>query len=66
MEGLFQMLKQELGLAVRPATLGAPEGYAVYPTARFDETTGRLLHYRRTVGGTANTIEVKVVGYEEK
>ena len=64
MEGLFRMLKQELGLAERPATLGAPEGYSVYPTAQFDEITGRLIHYRRTVGGTANAIEVKLLEFE--
>jgi hypothetical protein len=63
MEGLFKMLKQELGLAENPSMLGAPAGYSVYPMATFDETTGRLLHYRRTVGGTSNTIEIKVVEY---
>ena len=45
--------------------LGAPEGYAVYVTAKFDDTTGRLLHYRRSVGGTANSIDINVVGYQE-
>ena len=64
MEGLFRMLHQELGLAEKPVMLGAPEGYSAYPTARFDETTGRLIQYRRTVGGTSNTIEVKVLQYE--
>jgi len=64
MEGLFHMLKQELGLAERPAMLGAPEGYAIYVTAKFDDTNGRLMRYRRIVGGTSNSIEVNVVEYE--
>jgi len=62
--GLFHMLEQEIGLAERPATLGAPEGYSVYLNARFDEMTGRLVRYRRVVGGTSNSIEVNVVEFE--
>ena len=65
MNGLFHMIEQELGLAERPAMLGAPEGYAVYLTAKFDDATGRLLHYRRIVGGTSNSIDINVVRYEE-
>ena len=64
MNGLFHMLEQELGLAERPATLGAPEGYSVYLNARFDEVTGRLIRYRRIVGGTSNSIDVNVVTFE--
>jgi hypothetical protein len=64
MDGLFQMLKQELGLAEKPATLGAPPGYAVYTNARFDGTDGRLIRYRRIVGGASNSIEVKVLEYD--
>jgi len=64
MAGLFHMLEQEIGLAERPATLGAPEGYSVYLNARFDEMTGRLIHYRRVVGGTSNSIEVNVVEFK--
>src|SRR5262249_3396915 len=64
MYGLFHMLEQELGLAERPAMLGAPEGYAVYLNARFDDTTGRLIRYRRIVGGTSNSIDVTVVTFE--
>ena len=63
MEGLFRMLRQEIGLAEKPGMLGAPGGYSVYMNARFDETTGRLLRYRRTVGGTSNSIEVNVEEY---
>jgi hypothetical protein len=63
-EGLFQVLEQELGLAEKPAMLGAPEGYSVYTTAKFDESTGRLIHYRRIVGGTSNSIDINVVEYE--
>ena len=65
MEGLFHMLEQELGLAEKPATLGAPPGYSVYITAKFDDATGRLIHYRRIVGGTSNSIEVNVAEYTE-
>ena len=64
MDGLFHMLEQELGLAERPTTLGAPEGYSVYLNARFDEMTGRLIRYRRIVGGTSNSIEVNAVEFE--
>src|SRR5881628_1187388 len=64
MDGLFHMLEQELGLAERPTTLGAPEGYSVYLNARFDEMTGRLIRYRRIVGGTSNSIEVTAVEFE--
>lgn len=66
MEGLFHMLQQEMGLAEKPATLGAPAGYSAYPMAQFDENTGRLIRYQRTVGGTSNSIEVKVVEFEQK
>lgn len=65
MNGLFHMLEQELGLAEKPAMLGAPEGYAVYTTAKFDDGTGRLIHYRRIVGGTSNSIDVNVRDYQE-
>ena len=66
MEGLFHMLGQELGLAEKPTMLGAPPGYSIYTTARFDDTTGRLIRYRRVVGGASNSIEVHVVEYAEK
>ena len=66
MEGLFRMLQQELGLAEKPAMLGAPPGYAVYTNAQFDENTGRLIHYRRLVGGASNSIDLKIVEYDDK
>ena len=65
MEGLFRMLAQELSLAEKPAMLGAPPGYSIYTTAQFDSTSGRLLRYRRIVGGASNSIEVNVVEYAE-
>ena len=65
MDGLFQMLKQELGLAEKPSMLGAPPGYSVYAQALFDENTGRLIRYSRSVGGTSNAIDVRVVEYGE-
>jgi uncharacterized protein DUF6174 len=65
-EGLFHMLEQELGVAEKPATVGAPPGYMVYTNAKFDDVTGRLIRYRRIVGGTSNSIEVSVVQFEDK
>jgi hypothetical protein len=65
MPGLFRMLRQELGLAEKPTMLGAPGGYSVYLQAQFDQETGRLIRYRRSVGGTSNTIDVNVVEYGE-
>jgi len=64
MEGLFHILEQELGLAEKPAMLGAPEGYTVYTNARFDDTTGRLIRYRRTVGGASNSIDINVLEFQ--
>lgn len=64
MDGLFHMLEQELGLAERPSTLGAPEGYTVYLYAKFDDMSGRLIRYQRTVGGASNSIDVNVVEFE--
>jgi hypothetical protein len=65
MDGLFHMLEQELGLAERPATLGAPEGYSVYLNARFDDITGRLIRYQRIVGGASNSIDIKVLEFNQ-
>lgn len=63
MNGLFRILHQEMGLAQNPALLGAPAGYSAYPMASFDQQTGRLIEYRRTVGGTTNTIDIQVLEY---
>ena len=63
MDGLFRMLHQELALSEKPSLMGAPEGYSAYPMARFDEQSGRLLAYRRTVGGTSNTIDIRVLEF---
>lgn len=65
MEGLFHMLAEEIGLAEKPTMLGAPPGYTVYTTAKFDSATGRLIRYRRTVGGAANSVDINVVEYQE-
>lgn len=64
MNGLFHMIEQELGLAEKPAMLGAPEGYSVYLNAKFDDATGRLVRYRRIVGGTSNSIDINIVTFE--
>ena len=64
MDGLFRMLDQELELARKPELLGAPEGYRAYPMARFDPENGHIVHYRRTVGGAKNSIDITVSGFE--
>src|SRR5262245_22219849 len=64
MDGLFRMLIQELDLSGKPAMLGAPEGYSVYLMVRFDMEPGRLLRYRRTVGGAKNSIEIDVLSFD--
>jgi hypothetical protein len=63
-DGLFGILHQELELAREPRLLGAPAGYQAYLFARFDPRNGRLVHYRRTVGGASNDIEIEVVEFE--
>ena len=62
--GLFRTLHQELDLAKNPILLGAPKGYSAYPMAAFDDQTGRLVQYRRTVGGASNTIDIRVVEFK--
>ena len=62
--GLFGILRQELALAQEPQLLGAPAGYEAYLLVRFEAETGRLMHYRRTVGGASNSIDIEVVGFE--
>jgi hypothetical protein len=64
MDGLFRMLMQELGLSEKPALLGAPGGYSAYLQVRFDPENGRLIRYRRSVGGASNSIDIKVLEYE--
>ena len=63
MEGLFGMLRQELALSEQPALMGAPPGFAAHLLVRFDEETGRLERYRRTVGGANTNIEIEIVEY---
>ena len=64
MEGLFHTLQQELGLAEKPELLGAPPGYSAYTMARFDEPSGRLIEYRRSIGGAANSIDILVSQFD--
>src|SRR6185436_2337948 len=65
MDGLFNIIREEMDLSSTPAKLGAPEGYTAYLMADFDSTTGRLLKYRRSVGGGANnTIDIVVQTFE--
>jgi hypothetical protein len=61
--GLFGVLRQELALSEKPALLGAPPGFSAHLLVRFDPVTGRLLRYRRTVGGANSNIEIEVVEY---
>jgi hypothetical protein len=63
-EGLFRTLDQEIDLKGKPQVLGAPPGFSSYPMASFDSTTGRLLRFQRSVGGTKNNIEIIVREFE--
>jgi hypothetical protein len=64
MDGLFSIVKQELDLSETPTKLGAPEGYMAYLMAQFDASTGRLVKFRRSVGGVSNSIDIVVQTYE--
>jgi len=66
MDGLFGIVRQELELSETPTKLGAEEGYKAYLMAEFDGATGRLLKYRRSVGGASNTIDIVVQTFEPK
>jgi len=64
MDGLFRIIREEMDLSSTPMKLGAPEGYTAYLMADFDSTTGRLLKYRRSVGGVSNSIDIVVQTFE--
>jgi hypothetical protein len=64
MDGLFKIIHEEMDLAAKPALLGAPPGYSAYLMARFDDSSGRLEHYRRAVGGVSNSIDIEVLIFE--
>ncbi len=66
MDGLFKIIREEMDLSTTPMKLGAPEGYTAYLMANFDSTTGRLLKYRRSVGGVSNSIDIVVQTYEPR
>ena len=66
MDGLFKMVREEMDLAKNPSLFGAPAGYSAYLMARFDGSTGGLLHYRRSVGGISNSIDIQVSSFEGK
>jgi hypothetical protein len=66
MDGLFKTLHEELDLAENPVRLGADKGYAVYPAAKFDGSTGRLIEYRRSVGGISNSIHIQVTSFSPR
>ena len=65
MDGLFGIIREEMELSGTPGKLGAPEGYGAYLMADFDRATGRLLKYRRTLGGGVNnSIDIVVQAFE--
>jgi hypothetical protein len=64
MDGMFKIIRDEMDLAKTPSLLGAPEGYSAYLMAQFDRGTGRLMHYRRAVGGISNSIDIRVLRFE--
>lgn len=60
--GLFEILERELELSNDASRgFGAPEGYRAYLHVRFDDQLGYPQIYRRSVGGTSNGIEIRVV-----
>ena len=64
MEGLFRIVREELDLSKNPSLLGAPAGYSAYLMASFDDKTGQLKQYRRSVGGISNSIEIEVLRFQ--
>lgn len=64
MDGLFRLIRDEMELSATPVKLGAQAGHAAYLMARFDKASGRLLKYRRVVGGGKNSIDIVVQKFE--
>ena len=64
MDGLFRILREEIDLARNPSLFGAPAGYSAYLMASFDQSSGRLKQYRRSVGGISNSIEIEVLQFD--
>ena len=64
MDGLFRILEEEVDLAKTPASFGAPSGYSAYLLVSFDATSGALQHYRRSVGGISNSIDIEVLKFQ--
>jgi len=64
MDGLFKIIREEMEISSTPMKLGAPEGYTAYLLADFDRATGRLVKYRRSVGGASNSIDIVVQSFE--
>jgi hypothetical protein len=64
MDGLFRIIREEIDLAKTPALFGAPSGYSAYLMANFDQATGGLKHYRRSVGGISNSIDIQVTKFQ--
>jgi hypothetical protein len=64
MDGLFRLIREEMELSATPVKLGAQAGHAAYLMVQFDRTSGRLLKYRRAVGGANNSIDIVVQKFE--
>jgi len=64
MDGMFKIIRDEMDVAKNPSPFEAPEGYSAYLMARFDSRTGRLEHYRRSVGGVSNSIDIRILRFE--
>ena len=65
-DGLFKIIHEEVDLAKSPSLFGAPAGYSAYLMARFDGRSGRLEHYRRSVGGISNSIDIRILSFGAK
>jgi hypothetical protein len=62
--GLFDLLREDLPLAVMPAGENLPP---IDLRARFEPDTGRLVRYRRTVGSARRRVLlVEVLAYEPR
>jgi hypothetical protein len=60
--GLFEILQRELELSTDASRgFGAPEGYRAYLRVRFNAQLGYPEVYRRSVGGTSNGVEIRVL-----
>ena len=64
MDGLFHMLNKNWVWQKSLPCSGRRRAIRSIVNARFDDATGRLIRYRRIVGGASNSIEVNVLEYQ--